>query len=181
MPEANRTAQQQIYQLKIFSNISHPQIKQAIQRDQVRTGACFTCKISSDQGRPHLKSQAKVLSGEWREAIISGAFDSCSFLQRRELLDVPENFIKSQFHLLSSKKDHSKLELQWRVEGAWWSPRSSKPLGGGQAVSGVFDSHPLRHYSPESFQYPFTIPLLSACQSFCSVPICKILPMVFWF
>ena len=30
--------------------------------------------------------------------------------------------------------------------GAWWSPGSSKTLRGGQAISGVFDSHPLRHW-----------------------------------
>ena len=29
--------------------------------------------------------------------------------------------------------------------GAWWSPGSSKTLRGGQTISGVFDSHPLRH------------------------------------
>ena len=32
-----------------------------------------------------------------------------------------------------------------RVMGAWWSPGSSKTLRGGQTISGVFDSHPLRH------------------------------------
>ena len=32
--------------------------------------------------------------------------------------------------------------------GAWWSPGSSKTSRGGQTISGVFDSHPLRHLYP---------------------------------
>ena len=38
--------------------------------------------------------------------------------------------------------------------GAWWSPGSSKTLRGGQTISGVFDSHPLRHLSQEGGFFP---------------------------
>src|SRR5262249_54987021 len=33
----------------------------------------------------------------------------------------------------------------WRVMGAWWPPRSSKPLSARCAGRGMFDSYPLRH------------------------------------
>ncbi|MDA7670794.1 hypothetical protein N8592_02125 [Verrucomicrobia bacterium] len=77
MPEANRIAQQPIYQLKIFSNISRPQIKQGIKRDQARTGACFIHETSKNQVELLLKLQADDLSVEFREAIISEALVFC--------------------------------------------------------------------------------------------------------
>src|SRR5262249_53981360 len=47
---------------------------------------------------------------------------------------------------------HSRLRLRlrrgkphWRVMGAWWSPRSSKPLSARFTGRGMFDSYPLRH------------------------------------
>src|SRR6266700_928901 len=34
----------------------------------------------------------------------------------------------------------------WRVMGAWWPSRSSKPLSARSTGRGMFDSYPLRHF-----------------------------------
>src|SRR5205809_6042240 len=38
------------------------------------------------------------------------------------------------------------LPLSWRVMGAWWPSRSSKPLSARSTGRGMFDSYPLLHF-----------------------------------
>jgi hypothetical protein len=51
---------------------------------------------------------------------------------------------------LSHSHDVSVHPIPRRVKGAWWPPRSSKPLSARSTGRGMFDSYPLRHSHPSA-------------------------------